>query len=371
VRSALAAAAMLAAGCARCASPSFAVHPVPPGPAPAPYPVARRLLHFGDFGDDTWQQGSVAKAMAAASAAEPFDLALSVGDNLYECGPDLGASGAACTFEPDGNTVARGYEPPPDDGFRRRFEGPMEKVRRDGKPVPVWLVLGNHDVRSTDVCSSGDAEVVARAKACLEVAHRSPEWSMPGRHWVRDEGPARLIAIDSNLLRRDYGGFSFEDEVAFVRAAAAGCEDRLCFIVAHHPSASAGEHRADATPDYLARVRRIEEAAGWKIAAWLAGHEHQLEHLRAPAGYDVLVSGNTSRGRPQERFEALSVPGSRLVFASTAWGFGVLEVGEGRWSYRFVNDRGEPVHCCDARGRGPCQPVTCPRQEAARPAGPP
>jgi len=355
-------AALLAAGCARCSSPTFAVRPVQPGPAPEPFPVARRLLHFGDFGDDTFQQGKVARAMAAAASASPFDLALSVGDNLYECGPDVGPAAAACAFGPDGNTVARGYEPPADDAFRRKLEGPLERVQRGGKPVPVWLVLGNHDVNALGTCSAGnDPGAVSRIRACLEVAHRSAQWSMPGRHWLLDVGPARLIAIDSNLLKGDYGGFSFEDEVAFVRAAAQGCDDRTCFLVAHHPSVSAGEHRADGTPDYLARVKRIEDAALGRIAAWLAGHEHQLEHLRSPAGYDVLVSGNTSRGRPQERFEALSAPGTRLLFASTAWGFGVLEVGDGRWSYRFVNDRGEAVHCCDAQGRGPCEPVTCPR----------
>jgi hypothetical protein len=109
----------------------------------------------------------------------------------------------------------------------------------------------------------------------------------------------------------------------------------------------------------MARVKRIEDAAGGRIAAWLSGHEHQLEHLRSPSGNDVFVSGNAARGRPQERFSAVSAPGARLLFASTAWGFGVLEVGEGRWSYRFADARGEPIHCCAATGRGPCEPVAC------------
>jgi len=355
-------AAFLAA-CGPCAgSPDFALRPVAPGPVPAPFPVVVRALHFGDFGDDTSQQRAVARAMAVESAARPVDLALHAGDNVYECGPDHRLPGAsACAFAADGATVPPGTSTPVDGRFQKMFEAALEDVRRDGRPVPVYLVLGNHDVAAGGACAGGDPAAVSRTRACLEVAYRSPRWSMPGRHWVLDQGPVRFLGIDSNLLKQDYGGFSFEDEVAFVREAARGCGERLCFLLAHHPAASAGEHRNDGTPDYLARVRRIEEAAGGAIAGWLSGHEHQLEHVRAPAGYDVLVSGNGSRGRPDERFGQLSAPGASLLFASTSWGFGVLEVGEGRWTYRFVNTRGEAIHCCAAAGRGPCEPVQCPR----------
>jgi 3',5'-cyclic AMP phosphodiesterase CpdA len=352
----------LACACAPRTSPDFVLRPVAPGPAAASFPVAARVIHFADFGDDTPQQAAVAGAMAAASRSEPVDLVLSPGDNLYECGPDpLLAGAAACEFGPDQNAVPASYVPPVDKKFQELFEKPLAGIQRDGKPVPTFLTLGNHDVAGAGSCGAGgeEARVISRRRACLEVAHRSAGWSMPGRHWVRDQGPARFIGFDSNLLLGNYGGFSFDDEVAFVTEAARPCGEKLCFIVAHHPSFSAGEHR-DASPEFLARVKRIEAAAA-PFAAWLSGHEHQLEHLRAPSGYDVLVSGNASRGRPKERFQKLSAPGAQLLFASTRWGFGVLEVGEGgRWSYRFVDDAGRPIQCCSAPAWGRCEPVSCP-----------
>lgn len=349
------------AGAAARASPAAA--PGPPGP-PTPPPAAGaslRVLHVGDFGEVTPPQAVVARAMAAEARRAPVDLALATGDNLYECGVDPRIPGSdACVFAPDGNAVAANAALPVDPRFATLHEAPLRDLTRDGAPVPVWLVLGNHDVAATGGCAAGpDPAKVARVKACLQVAHRSPRWNMPGRHWVLDLGPARFIGIDSNLLKRDYGGFSIDGEVEFVRGAAAACASRTCFLVAHHPSFSAGEHRDDATAEYLARVRRIEEAAGGAIAAWLAGHEHQLEHLRAPAGYDVLVSAATARPRPDERFGRVSAPGATLLWASTAVGFGLLEVGRSGWSYRFLDGDGRALHCCRASDRGACQPMSC------------
>lgn len=360
MKGAIVAALVLAASCTR--GSDFDLRPEPLGPAPAPARVTFRAMHIADFGDDTRIQATVAAAMAATSRALPVDLVLHPGDNVYECGPDPMLPGAEkCAFGPDQNLVAAGYAPPADPSFGTLFERPLSRVQRDGKPVPVLLTLGNHDVAAMGNCASGgEAGVIARRRACLEVAHRSASWSMPGRHWVEDRGPVRFIGIDSNLLKRDYGGFSFDDEVAFVTEAARPCKEKLCFIVAHHPSFSAGEHRADATPEYLARVKRIE-AAGSPLAGWLAGHEHQLEHLRAPSGYDVFVSASGSRPRGAERFTAVSAPGARLLFASTRPGFALLEVGEGGdWSYRFLDESGRNIQCCTAAARGPCKPVTCP-----------
>jgi hypothetical protein len=367
-RPALAALALLLAGGAGCcrfrSSTDFAVQPVPPGPAPAPLVPSLRALHFGDIGTNTCQQKAVSAAMVRANERAPFDLALSSGDNLYEQGPDEALAGAAgCAFLPDGNTVAAAWSPPADPIFGKRFERAVAGLVRGGKPVPVYLVLGNHDVDAgMDFAPGGPAPAeVSRRKACLEVAHRSPQWTMPGRHYVVDQGPARFIALDSNLLVVDYGGFAFDDEVRFVEEAARGCAERVCFIVAHHPPVTAGSHVGDAKPEYLARLGRIDAAAKGRVRAWLVGHDHDLQHLRAPGGYDVLVSGNGARARKHERFEEVSVNGARLFFASTAWGYGRLDVAEGGWSYRFENDRGEPLHCCEARGAGPCEPVVCAR----------
>jgi hypothetical protein len=347
-----------AGGCCSCpGSPSFTVRKgaaLSPPPAPATPAPAARILHFGDFGSSSCQQDAVASAISGANARAPFDIGFAAGDLIYYCGPDAGVPGAdACAFGADGNTLAPGFTPPADPAFGVH-DGPLAFFGA----TPVYTVLGNHDVATGGTCGPS-GEPAARLKACLNVAHVAPQWVMPGRHYVVDRGPARFIVIDSNLVFRDYGGFTLDDEVAFVAAQSAGCADRTCFIVGHHPPATAGDHRSEENPTYLARIQRLIDAGGGRIRAWLAGHDHDLQHLRTPAGVDVFVSGNGSMGRPFEKFETASA-GATIFFASGRWGYGVIEAWPGGWRYRFEDENTKPLYCCTATDTGPCEPTACP-----------
>jgi len=364
------------AGCCTCASsPEFTVRAPraisPPSAPPLAGPTVR-ALHLGDFGDPSCQQGVMASAVEAAHARAPFDLAVFAGDLVYECGPDATLPGAgACTFEPDGVTVTPGYVPPDDPAFAQH-EAPLAPLARE-PAAEVWVGLGNHDVRLGGGCAkTGDPVAEGRTKACLNVARRTPLWRMGGRHYALDRGAARFLFLDSNLIAADYGGFSLDAEVAFVAAQSpgcradaceaepGGCEKPWCFLVAHHPAVTAGGHRDQAEgSEYRARVARVVEAGQGRLRAWLAGHDHDLQHLRAPWGMDVFVSGNGARGRGRERFGETSQPGTEVLYGSVHWGYGVLEAGPGGWRYRFESERGEALYCCAADGPGACEPSTC------------
>jgi hypothetical protein len=356
------AALLLAAGCAGCADTGYTVRrgeAATPGVAPPAVPGALRVLHVADFGEVNRQQASVASNMAAAHRRGPFALALFPGDNIYPCGPSADRPGAEkCQFGPDRNTVV---VPPEgtDPAFARQHEAPLEALSGPGAPR-VLLTLGNHDVATRSDCALlevSDAEI-ARRRACAAVAHQAPRWSMPGRHYVVDEGPARFIFVDSNVIYADYAGFTLDDEVRFVAEAALGCATRTCFLVGHHPPATAGGHLRDFdAPERGARMRRLVAAAGPDLRAYLAGHDHDLQHLRTAAGLDVFISGNGCCARPEERFERTS-DGGPLLFASVQPGFGALSVDPDGWSYRFEDASG-PLYCCAAAGKGRCLPVDC------------
>jgi hypothetical protein len=361
-RTAIAALVVALAGvpgcCARGASPTYTVrNGAARAPAPPPPLAARevRALHFADFGDRTPQQAAVAQAMEIAHRRSPFDVAFAAGDLVYPCGPDAALPGAErCAFAPGDNAVEPGTAVPDDPSFAAH-DAPLAFLGT----TPVHPALGNHDVAARGRCGAGDPVAVARRKACLAVARSAPQWVMPGRHYAVDAGPARFIVVDSNLVERDYGGFSLDDEVAFVATQAEGCRERICFLVGHHPPVSAGSHGRDATPAVAARMDRLLAAGGGRIRAYLAGHDHDLQHLRSRHGLDVFVSGAGARGRPRERLDETPA-GAQLLFGSVRWGYGIVEVSPDGWRYRFEDDRAAPLYCCTAAGGGPCEPTTCP-----------
>ena len=355
VRAALAAALM--GGCLH------DVHRIGPiAPAPPARPAEVRVLVLGDFGADTLTQRLVAHAIRAEARARPFDLAVELGDNNYYCGPDpAGPAAAGCRFDRNGATVVPGYLPPADGRFRAA-EDPLAGLRaRGGGPLPVYLALGNHDIGwGEGSCAVPGVPVneAARRRACLEVAHRGPAWIMPARHYVVDRGPIRIVVVDTNVVVADYGGFTLDQEVAFVRDATKGCGGaRFCFLAGHHPPAAVhGYGRAGPSP-YGVRMARLVAAAEGRAAAFLAGHVHDLEHL-ALGPLDVFVSGSTAQGGFQ-RLRWRVPATARALFATSAWGFAILEADRAGWRVRFQDWRGEALHCCEAAAGGPCVPVDC------------
>ncbi len=331
-------------------------------PSPA-RPPAVRVLVFGDFGRRTLPQRIVARAMLRASAARPFDLAIELGDNLYYCGPDpLRARADTCRFEDDGATVAPGAAPPDDPIFDEQNEARLRGLRgRDGAPLPVYLALGNHDVGwgggQCAVPGLGNDEA-SRRRACLEVARRGVAWTMPARHYVVDRGPIRIVVVDTNVVVADYGGFTLEDEIAFVRDVTAGCgPGRFCFIAGHHPPAALHGYRVARRSTFPARMARLLGAASGRARAFFAGHVHTLEHLSL-GSLDVFVSGSTAMGGFM-RFKFVTPARARPRFATNAWGYAVLEADERGWSVRFFDSGDDPLYCCEADETGPCRPVGC------------
>jgi hypothetical protein len=254
--------------------------------------------------------------------------------------------------------------PPPDQALFRENEARLEGVRgRGGGPLPIFLALGNHDVASNGRCTAPglDEAAAARRRACLEVEHRSPAWTMPGRHYVIDRGPVRLVVVDTNVVVGDYGGFTLDEEVAFVRRATAACgPNRPCFLFGHHPPAAVHGYpvRATAGPSpFQARMQRLLDAAGGRVRAFFAGHVHTLEHLSLD-GLEVFISGSTAMGGFLP-FKARVPARARLHFATTAWGYATLDADARGYRVAFFDFTGDPLYCCAADGSAPCRAVDC------------
>jgi hypothetical protein len=104
-------------------------------------------------------------------------------------------------------------------------------------------------------------------------------------------------------------------------------------------------------------MARLVAAAEGRALAFFGGHVHTLEHL-ALGRLDVFVSGATAMGGFMP-FRWRTPASARALFATTDWGFAILEAGRVGWRVRFQDFQGEALHCCAAAADGPCLPVEC------------
>lgn len=246
----------------------------------------------------TWP-GSVPAGVAAAArgrcadASDPCVVVL-LGDNLYPRGV--------------GNDRDRAWL----DRFADAFA-----------PVPVVLVLGNHD--AGPVFPSD-----ARARRELDWA-ATHTWSGASRNWVLRVGPLDLFGVDTDWFVRGPGRCGVGAStcasavgLAGTLRAAARSEAPFTVVVGHHPVESLGERHGSAGA-YRdsgfgafrgAAVRRLAEAIG--ADAWIGGHEHLLQAVPSAAAFGVGASGKIEDGPPavQAGTWAVAEPGYGLLTAS-------------------------------------------------------
>lgn len=291
-RQLLAGAGALAAGAGLLGlTPAQAV-PVREGVTKFPMPTGGplRVLITGDAGTGTRTQWAVAGAARACHAREPFDLALGLGDNIYEAGPATDH----------------------DIQFAGKFEEP-----NTGLDFPWLMALGNHD---NSAIFPGDGGWLLRGD--LEVGYHahSQRWWMPSRYYsVRVPEPDPLVeffVLDLNPLAAyippilspywSVDGEYMTEQRAWLDRAIAESPARWKIACTHHPFLSNGSHGnagryegLDIEPLNGVHVRRFFEDHVLGLCQFvLSGHDHCLQVLEpttASKGTRQIVSGAASK----------------------------------------------------------------------------
>ncbi len=160
--------------------------------------------------------------------------------------------------------------------YDRRFFGPYGEII---KGVPVFPVLGNHDVRKGD------------GAAFLENFY--PPLGSPGstkRYYSFDWGGAHFVALDSELYYGDRGGSARRQE-AFLEHDLAATRKPLKIAFLHRSPYGSSRHGGDD------RVRHelapIFERH--KVDLVFAGHDHVYERTVPVGGVTYVVSGGGGR----------------------------------------------------------------------------
>ncbi len=197
-----------------------------------------RFAIIGDSGTGGRQQYEVARQMAAAHAAFPFEFVLMLGDNLY------------------------GDEDPHD--YVRKFEEPYKPLLDAG--VKFYASLGNHD----------------------EPDQRFYEhFNMGGqRYYTFRKNGARFFALDSTYMD--------EKQLAWLEEELAQSDSKwkICFF--HHPPYSSGaRHGSDE------ELREVLEPLFVKcgVNAVFSGHEHFYERIKPQKGTYYFIAGASGKLR--------------------------------------------------------------------------
>lgn len=252
-------------------------------------PRRRSLLVTGDTGSrrpfPDWLEGqrAVSHAMTAEDRAHPVDGLILLGDNFYNDGlqrSDLVERIRENLVEPYCHFLALGG-PRTNEIGSECFES-----RKRPNPVPIYAVLGNHDLESPESAAL-QREVVP---AFL------PGWHMSG-------GLAETIELGEGLsLILFESELAIDDERAMKQAlgeAIDAAEGPWRILAMHRPIATDDLGRVP-VGGYPVWVREAIAASGKAVQLALAGHHHSLQvfALEVPSTLVQVGAGSGSRAKP-------------------------------------------------------------------------
>ena len=238
--------------------PAFLRTPPPVFAARPADAASIRVMAFGDFGNGSNEQKTVAQTIAAYHRDRPLDFAITLGDNFYSVGMES-------TSDPRWQT------------WFEDLYGPLG--------VPFYAALGNHDWGHPD---SPAAEIMYSGK--------TPSWRMPSSYYTFTAGPVQFFALDTQSValaqkQRDW----LDLELGRSQA-------RWKVVYGHHPIYSVGNY--EDRPDLIASVLPI---LAHRADVYLAGHDHNLQALQPQLGVRFYIAGGGGAGlsessRTPERF---------------------------------------------------------------------
>ena len=260
---------------------------------------ALAILVFGDGGTGEAGQYRVGQAMAEVCLDRHCDLALMVGDNIYENGIEV-------EHRDDAEASLREIM----QQFATKFEEPYAAFDR-APGVHFWVALGNHDYRRNAV------------GAMMTYSEFSPRWRLPALHYEIPRLPEwiQIHAVHTDTdERRDLNGL----QVASIKRRLCADEppDRWRFLFGHQPVYNSGHHRNDAQER---RTRALIEPLllDCRVHLYFAGHAHHQEHLTA-RGFEQVIQGAAGKSQGNNRPRPSST--LRQRFFSRTFGFAVAEV---------------------------------------------
>lgn len=200
---------------------------------------------------------------------------------------------------------------------------------------PWYVALGNHDYRGN-------------AQAQIDYTNISQRWNMPDRYFYKDiesddGATARIVFLDTSPLNDEY----YEEDKYRDKISTQDTTKQLAWmdevldietdykiVVGHHPMYTGGKRVDD--KNYV-RLHLEERLKKHNVVAYLAGHEHDLQHVKPEGSIHHFVSGAGSEVRPTGKLES-------TLFAESVPGFMTMSVSKDKLLCQFVNSDGDVIY---------------------------
>lgn len=280
-------------------------------------PTALNFLVMGDWGrNGADHQKQVAEQMGKTASDNKAQFIIAAGDNFYP-------SGVISEWDPL---------------WKYSFE---DIYTAFSLQWDWYVVLGNHDYKSNP-----DAEV-----AYTKISRR---WKMPARYYSKkffingDTSNVVLIAfIDTNPLipefykNAEYGpNVRTQDSTKQKKWLEKVLSDKSPnikwkIVVGHHPMFT-GSNRTESYDIRAIRYSLKPVFDRYKVDAYLAGHDHSLQHIEIGSTHH-FISGSAS-----ERTPAVLIPGSRM--AASEYGFMLFSVTGNQLLVQTIDYTGKIIY---------------------------
>jgi len=270
-------------------------------------------LNFAIIGDWGRQgrpdQMQVAKQMGIACKKAAASFVISVGDNFYE----------------------RGVTSLDDHHWQKSFEKIYDAPSLQ---VPWYVILGNHDY-------------AGKTEPQLEYSKTHPRWVMPARYYSRvypvdamtklecfyiDTCPF-VVEYQNNPEFSEIPQQDSQRQREWLDAALAASSAEWKLVFGHHPIYSSGLAHGN-QPEMIEHILPLLQKH--KVQAYIAGHDHDLEHLKV-GDLDLIVSGGGSEHRPVR--EPATSP-----FSQGASGFALASLSPNEMQVRFIDNAGKLLY---------------------------
>jgi len=268
-------------------------------PAAVALPNREGSLKFavlGDFGDGSSAQRALAAQMASLHTRFPFELVITVGDNIY------------------------GSERPQD--MRRKFEEPYKPLLDAG--VKFYAALGNHDDRGQSLYKP---------------------FNMNGRTFYTFKAPrqdVRFFALESD--------YPTPAQLAWFEKELQNSNEDWKIPYFHHPIYSSGERHGS----HLG-LRKVLEPLfrEYGVSVVFSGHDHFYERVKAQYGivYFVIGSGGKLRRGGINRKSGLTDVGF-----DTEQAFLAAEINGDQMYFNAISRTGTLIDSGIIERRKPTQP---------------